>query len=140
MGDWDWKKNPELKITIDVNPRTKKNNPQMAKKGNRTIPLPSKAYKEYEKECAPYLEGHSNLEIDYPINVKAVYYRRTKHRIDLCNLHEALCDVLVRYKIVKDDNVNIIKTMDGSRVEYNKEWPRTEITITRSEDHDRCNR
>ena len=131
MGDWDWGKNPELKITIDVNPKTKKNSQRIVKCGQYTRILPSKAYVEYEKACKPYLEGHSNLEIDYPINVKAVYYRKTKHRIDLCNLHEALCDVLVKYGLVADDNANIIETMDGSRVEYDKEWPRTEITITR---------
>lgn len=121
----------ELKITIPVNPTTKKNSPRIIKCGQYSRILPSKKYEEYEKACKPYLEGHSNLKIDYPINVQAVYYRKTKHRVDLCNLHEALCDVLVEHGVVQDDNVNIIETMDGSRVEYDKEFPRTEVTITR---------
>lgn len=64
------------------------------------------------------------------VNVKAVYYRATRHRVDLCNLHECLCDVLVKHGVVEDDNSNIIVTMDGSRVLYDKENPRTEVEIT----------
>lgn len=138
--DWNWDEEPELKITIGVNPKTKKNNQRIVPHKHYSIPLPSKAYEDYEKAAINQLKGYSHLQIDYPINVKAIYYRKTKHRVDLCNLHEALCDTLVKGGVIKDDNVNIIKTMDGSRVEYDKEWPRTEITITRSEEHDRCNR
>jgi Holliday junction resolvase RusA-like endonuclease len=54
----------------------------------------------------------------------------TRRRTDLVNLHEALCDTLVHHKVVKDDNSGIIVSMDGSRVLYDKENPRTEITIT----------
>lgn len=68
--------------------------------------------------------------IDVPVNVKAVYYMPTHRRVDLCNLHEALCDILVHYNIIEDDNCKIIETMDGSIVKYDKFRPRTEVTIT----------
>lgn len=72
--------------------------------------------------------------IDYPINIKAIYYMPSRRRVDLCNLHEALCDVLVSCNVIVDDNSNIIASMDGSRVLYDKENPRTEVYITRISD------
>lgn len=118
-----------IKIIIPLNPVTKKNSQRIVKHGNRFIVLPSKAYANYERSCAPFLIGHK-YNINKPVNIEAVYYRQTRHRVDLCNLHEALCDVLVAYNVVSDDNVGIIETMDGSRVEYDKNFPRTEVTIT----------
>ena len=71
------------------------------------------------------------MHIDYPINLKAVYYRKTKHRVDLINLHGALHDILIKCGCILDDNCNIIVSTDGSRVYYDKDNPRTEVTITK---------
>lgn len=54
---------------------------------------------------------------------------KTKRRVDLNNLHNALHDILVHYQIIDDDNSEVIAATDGSRVRYDKEFPRTEITI-----------
>jgi Holliday junction resolvase RusA-like endonuclease len=53
----------------------------------------------------------------------------TKRRVDLVNLLEATCDVLVKYKVISDDNSRVVASHDGSRVFYDKENPRTEIFI-----------
>ena len=37
---------------------------------------------------------------------------------------------MVKYKLIEDDNFSIIASMDGSRVMYSKEQPRTEVEIT----------
>lgn len=116
------------KFTIPVKPVTKKNSQQIVMCKGRPIIVPSKLYKTYEKDVKAFIEP---LKIDEPINVQAVYYMPSKRRIDLCNLHEALCDVLVKHGMVTDDNSNIIQSMDGSRVMYDKEHPRTEVTITK---------
>lgn len=118
------------KVFIPVIPRTKKNNSRIIYVKKRPILLPSEKYVQFEKECEPYLQP---LNIDYPVNVTAVYYRPDRRRVDLCNLHEALCDVLVKYKVVTDDNSNIIATMDGSKVIYCKEKPGIELIITKKE-------
>ena len=115
------------KTFIPVIPRTKKNNMRIIYSKGRPILLPSEKYVQFEKDCQPYLEP---LNIDYPINVEAIYHRPDKRRVDLCNLHEALCDVLVKYNVVKDDNCNIIYSMDGSKVVYDKDNPGIELTIT----------
>jgi Holliday junction resolvase RusA-like endonuclease len=55
----------------------------------------------------------------------------THRRVDLVNLQEATLDVLVKYGAIIDDNSLIVASMDGSRVYYDKENPRTEIYIER---------
>lgn len=72
--------------------------------------------------------------IDYPVEVKALFYMETRRRVDLTNLLEALHDVMVKYGLLKDDNNQIIVSVDGSRVLYDKDNPRTEVTIRRMED------
>ena len=68
--------------------------------------------------------------IESRINVMAVYYMPNNRRVDLTNLHEALHDILVHYKVIKDDNCKIIVSTDGSYVDVDKWHPRTEVTIT----------
>jgi hypothetical protein len=51
--------------------------------------------------------------------------------VDDLNLYASLDDLLVREKILKDDNRKIIRSRDGSRVMYDKENPRAEIYIYR---------
>ena len=53
----------------------------------------------------------------------------TRRRVDLVNLLEATDDILVHYKVLEDDNSNIIVSHDGSRVYYDKENPRCHIFI-----------
>jgi Holliday junction resolvase RusA-like endonuclease len=95
--------------------------------------IPSQAYKDYEKEC--FLHIPKIDTIDYPINLKCVFYMPTRRRVDLVNLQEALCDILVKYGVLKDDNRNIVATMDGSMVLYDKENPRTEVEIKKIENY-----
>ena len=69
----------------------------------------------------------------YPINLKCVYYRKTKRCVDLNNLLAATCDILKDYGVITDDNYKIVKSVDGSRVLFDKERPRVEIEIERVE-------
>ena len=48
----------------------------------------------------------------------------------MTNLMEATHDILVHCGVLADDNSKIIVSVDGSRVEYDKNNPRTEIEIT----------
>ena len=94
--------------------------------------IPSKQYKEYEKQALIYLMFNP-LIIDYPVNVECHFYMKTRRKVDLVNLLESVCDVLVRAGILEDDNSSIVVSHDGSRVHYDKENPRTEIIITEVE-------
>lgn len=123
-----------LKFTIPLPPVTKKNHQQIIvnKKTGRPMVIPSKQYKQYEKECGWFVQG-KGLKINEPVNVKCVYYMPTRRRVDLTNLMEATHDILVKYEVLEDDNSKIIRSVDGSRVLYDKENPRTEITIDKAE-------
>ena len=113
---------------IKLAPVTKKNSQRMVRRGGRMIPIPSKAYTEYENAAGWFLKP---LGIDCPVNIKALYYMPTRRRVDKTNLESALCDVLVKHGVLADDNCKIVAATDGSRVLYDKENPRTEVYITR---------
>lgn len=90
--------------------------------------MPSEQYKQYEKDAQWFIRERPR--IDYPVNVKCVFYMPTRRRVDLTNLLEAVDDVLVRSGVLADDHSGIVVSHDGSRVLYDKKNPRTEIEIT----------
>ena len=94
--------------------------------------MPSKEYKAYEKHCAMFMP---KLEkpISNPVNVQCTFYRSTKRRVDLINLLECVADILVTYKVLADDNRNIMYAVDGSRVLLDRDNPRVEIGINEVE-------
>ena len=117
-----------MHITIPLEPRTKKNHQQVFTTGAKPRVIASKQYLQYEKDCAPYMPKEREL-IGYPVNVKCEYYMKTRRKVDLANLQQATLDVVVKYKVLLDDNCRIVASMDGSRVFYDKDNPRTEIEI-----------
>ena len=120
-----------LTFTIPLIPVSKKNSQRIIYAKGRPMIIPSAKFKEYEKECAWFMPKLDN-PIDRPVNVKCLFYMPTRRRVDLVNLEEAICDILVKYGVLEDDNYNVVASMDGSRVLYDKENPRTEVTISES--------
>lgn len=120
-----------MHITLGLAPITKKTHQQIIRnrKTGKQMIVPSKQYKEYEKACAEFIPQMPFNTYDCPVNVKCEYYMPTRRRVDIVNLEESTLDVLVKYGILLDDNSNIVASMDGSRVLYDKESPRTEIEI-----------
>lgn len=125
-----------IHLTLYGNPATKKNSMQIYKnrKTGQSFLSQSARYKEYAKDCGRQIKGKYKKGIDYPINLKCVYYRKTKHRVDLTNLLAATCDILTDYGVIADDNYKIVKSHDGSRVLFDKDRPRVEIEIKRIEE------
>ncbi len=99
--------------------------------------IPSKYYKQFEKECKALIPKEYRRNIDIPINIKAIFYMKERRKVDLVNLLEALDDMLVTTQVIADDNREIIAGHDGSRVYYDKERPRIEIEITRMGGYER---
>lgn len=124
-----------IQFTIDTPPRSKKNSQRILvnRKTGRPFISPSDAYKAYHKAALMLIPAAARRKIDYPVNVKAVFYMPTRRDCDLCNMLEALCDVLVDAGVLADDKYKIVAGHDGSRVGYDKEHPRTEVTIARME-------
>lgn len=65
--------------------------------------------------------------------VCVLYYMATRRKVDLANLIEATCDILVTAGVLADDNSRIVAAHDGSRVDYDKQNPRVEIWIEEME-------
>ena len=124
-----------MKLVLYGNPATKKNSMQIFKNSRTGQPFltQSKRYKDYARDCGRQITGKHKKKIDYPINLKCVYYRKTKHRVDLTNLLAATCDILSDFGVIEDDNCKIVVSHDGSRVKYDKECPRVEIEIEKVE-------
>lgn len=117
-----------IKFTVPVIPVTKKNSSQILKSAKgRPFIMPSARYKQYEKD---FMRFAPKTSIDVLVNVKTVFYLPTRRLTDLSNLISAAHDCLVAAGTLVDDNYKIIHSVDGSRVYYDKENPRTEIEIT----------
>lgn len=119
----------KLELLIPICPRTKKNHSQVITVNGRPRVIPSKQYVQFEKDCGVYIQ-HKDLKIDYPVNIKCVYFMDTHRRVDLLNLLGATMDILVYYGVIADDNSKIVVSHDGSFVSYDKEHPRTEVYIS----------
>lgn len=118
-----------IKFTIHTEPRSKKNSQQIAvnRKTGGTFIVQSERYKKFEKDCAKDIPKVET--INHPVNIKCLFYKSTRQRCDLLNLLEAVDDVLVKYKVIEDDNYNIVESHDGSRVYVDKDNPRIEVEI-----------
>lgn len=125
------------RFTIPIAPVTKKNSSNIFYNkvtGKRFI-CPSNRYRQYENDffiINEYIKEDFNFPIDFPINLEAHYYMPTKRKVDLINLHSALHDCLVKKGIILDDNSNIIVSTDGSRVWYDKDFPKTVVIIQKT--------
>ena len=125
----------EIKYTIKLPPITKKNSQQILinQKTGRPFIMPSKQYKQYEREAAWFLKPCPPRPIECSLNVTCLFYLPTRRKTDLTNLLEAVDDLLVRAGIIADDHYGIVTSHDGSRCYWDKENPRTEIVITKIE-------
>ena len=120
-----------IRFEIPIKPVTKKNSGQIVMRGKFPILLPSKQYMQFEKDTQPYFIRVKCMHgvINYPVNVQCHFYMDTHRKVDLCNLLNAVDDSMVHAGLIIDDNRDIIAAHDGSRVYFDKENPRIDITI-----------
>ena len=119
----------ELNFTIPLDPKSKKNSQRIIRIGGSPRIAQGAVYSKYEKLWGQFMPKLAE-PITSPVNVRAVFYRETRRRVDLSNLQAALCDILAKYGVVADDCRDIVASMDGSAVYWDKKNPRTEVTIT----------
>lgn len=123
-----------MKLTLYGDPRTKKNSVRILRtRSGAPFVAPSKAYVDYEKDCLLQIK-RSRSPVSARVNVRCVYYMKTARRVDLANLIEATTDILVKARVLEDDNSKIVAAHDGSRVELDRENPRVEIEIEEMEE------
>ena len=92
-----------IKITIPLPPVTKKNSQRImhSSKTGKSFIMPSQKYIDYEAEAVWHCKKAGVHEpIDYPVEVKCLFYMPTKRRVDLTNLLEAVDDVMVKARVL----------------------------------------
>lgn len=94
---------------------------------------PSKEFVDYQELCLRQIKT-PQMAISEAVNVKAVYYMPNRRRVDLVNLLEATCDILVKAGVLADDCAAVVAGHDGSRVLLDRQRPRVEIEITGMEE------
>ena len=117
--------------------RSKKNSQQIIWNRNTKRPMiiQSKLYKQFENECGLFLNKYRpEKPINYAVNVECIFILNDKRKRDLTNLENAIADILVKYKILEDDNYNIIAGWNGSKAIYRKGQPEIIIKITKMEE------
>lgn len=120
----------ELRLVIIGQPVTKKNSQRLVYARGRIIPIPSSQYKLYEASALKQLaKQYEEDPVDSPINLSCVYYLNTRRKGDITNYLQATQDILVKAKVLADDNYTIVARLNDCAVEYDKENPRVEITI-----------
>ena len=123
-----------MHLTLYGDPRTKKNSARILRTRSGTpFVAPSKAYTDYETDCLRQIK-RPHSPVSARVNVRCVYYMKTARRVDLANLIEATTDILVKAKVLADDNSQIVAAHDGSRVDYDEKNPRAEIWIEEMEE------
>lgn len=120
-----------MKLIIQGYTPSKKNGKRLVRRGNRTIPISSKNYMDWNKSAVEQLSlQFRGLQIiDYPILVKIVFYPKYKHRQDLTNRAESVMDSLVDAGIIEDDDMTHVGELNLKFGGYDKENPRAEIYL-----------
>lgn len=126
------------KYVIPLDPRTKKNSHRISGCGKR-CPVCGKYERQFVRnatkttdyafKAVKFLQPRPQDPIEGPVHLVYKLYTQTRHRKDDLNLYEALDDILVANKILKDDDIKTIRNRDRSRVYYDKDNPRSEIYI-----------
>lgn len=135
---------PLWSATLYGDPRTKKNSMRIVG-GKAKCPRCGKPVKQWLVQSAQHdsfsREASKQITpppkpIDRPVSCRYVFYTQTRRKVDGLNLEATIDDLLVRCHVLADDNSRIVIDHDGSRVRYDPDNPRVEITIFSSEEGD----
>lgn len=122
-----------MHLILYGDPRTKKNSARILRTRSGTpFVAPSKSFEDYQTACLWQIRAPP-VPLSARLNVRCVYYMKTARRVDLANLIEATTDILVKARVLEDDNSKIVAGHDGSRVELDRKNPRVEIEIEEME-------
>lgn len=128
-----------MKLVLYGEPPSKKNTQEFVRFRRKdgtsgSALIQNERYRQFESDCGWQIPNSVRQFIDYPVNIKAIYYRSNLIKVDRPNLENALLDILVKWGVLADDNRDIAAASDGSRVLYDPDNPRIEVEITPLED------
>lgn len=124
-----------LTIEIPGEVVAKKNSQRVVRFGKgekaRYAIRPSKAYDAYSGFAVPFLKATTKRwKGGYPVIAEVFFYRQTRRKFDLDNMHSSVLDVLVNAGIIDDDAMtHVIPKIDRHGWEVDKENPRVVVKI-----------
>jgi Holliday junction resolvase RusA-like endonuclease len=123
-----------IRFVIPGAPRTKKNSSMLSFRGRAPRMLPSKAFREWNKQaqiCLMLIHGELGgsplLPLMVPVNCRALFFLDRDWRGDAVGYYQALADALEEGGIVENDR--LITQWDGSRVMVDAANPRIEVEL-----------
>lgn len=124
-------------LTVTGAPRTKKTSNRLVKVGRFRKVLPSKAWEHWVKHArvqgtmdATDMTWHYTermLPLAVPLHITAIFYRDAR-RGDLVGYMQGLADLLEKRGVIANDRQLV--NWDGTRLDLDRDNPRTEVTLT----------
>jgi hypothetical protein len=108
--------NLTVKLFFPGHVPSKKNSKTLIKKGRATIPITSKAHKEWYTRVESVLEGVPSFPGMVKINYKIILPSLMK--FDISNAIESINDLLVEQGVIKDDSWNYLSRADSEVIGY----------------------
>mgnify|MGYP001609862418 CR=1 FL=1 len=117
-------------VTLPGCPPPKKNSRRVFARGRRVLSLPSVRHEVWYAEMMPrVLKGWHGRPLDC-VKVELNYYLPDRRRRDLTNMSESVMDLLVKARIIKDDDVFHVPDVHLVCHGVDKVSPRVEVCIT----------
>jgi Holliday junction resolvase RusA-like endonuclease len=132
-GHWVSAQDFEFRFVITGKPAVLKNSKVIVTKPFPRL-LPSKASKAWTKAALAQLPRQKSirqpLPVEVTVNAAIVTYAHDRRERDLDNSLGGPLDALVSAGVLTTDSNKQVKSLDGSRLLYDKANPRVEITLT----------
>lgn len=129
-----------FKYIMYGDPASKKNSKQIIynPKTKKPMIVSSKKYNRWHKEVKKQMKEDDvpKLQLSGIMNARILSYRMNKRGGvgDVNNFTQGSLDILTEWGVIVDDNRDIIYSVDGSRIFFDKENPRTEIELSLTEE------
>lgn len=118
-----------MQIVIKGYTPSKKNGKRLVRRGNRTIPISSKNYMDWNKSAVEQIKLQATPVLSYPARIKITFYPKYKHRQDLTNRAESVMDSLVDAGVIADDDMMHVSRLILEFGGFDKENPRAVVDI-----------
>lgn len=117
-----------MQITISGQTPAKKNARQIFVKNGRIVNIPSKNHAIWEKQALLQLKSEYRGHADKPVTIAYSFYVKDNRRRDLDNMIASINDVLVKAKLIEDDNWQTL-SIGGANAYIDKNNPRCELWV-----------
>lgn len=121
-----------MRVVVTGAPRTKKNSQQLVQNNGVRFVIPSAAWKSWLKQAVVLVNGQElgrklpHALVTSNVNCKARFFRDAL-RGDACGYYQGIADLLQKRQVLFDDKQ--IVSWDGSRLDIDRDNPRTEIEL-----------